>query len=358
MNFSQATFSNLLTNWYLTHKRELPWRNTADPYKVWISEILLQQTRVAQGLPYYHAFTTTFPSVFDLAEAPETQVLKLWQGLGYYSRARNLHHSAKYVVDELNGTFPKTYRELLKLKGVGDYTASAIASICYGEPTAVLDGNVFRVLSRVFGIEVPIDSTEGKKIFKQLATRLLDSENPAIHNQAIMEFGALHCKPADPSCKTCPFAASCIAFQQGKIKKLPVKAKKTKVSERHFNYLVFISNQQKTILQQRTGKGIWRGLYEFPLIESPREENEESFVENAEMKKIFKNKKFTLYNQVPIKHVLSHQKLFAKFWIIPCENLPKQGFEKAIVATNVSELHQYPVPVLLEKFIGDFGFKK
>lgn len=349
-------FSENLIKWYLPQKRELPWRNTSDPYRIWLSEIMLQQTRVAQGLPYYVSFLEAFPTVFELAKASEKEVLKCWQGLGYYSRARNLHHTAKYVAEELKGEFPKTYYELLQLKGVGDYTASAIASICYQLPTAVVDGNVYRALSRIFGIETPINSTQGIKEFKVLATKLLNVKDPATHNQAMMEFGALQCKPTDPFCDDCPFANVCVAFQQGKIGLLPVKLKKTKVTERHFNYLVFVSERRETILQRRTGKGIWQNLYEFPLIESQQEETTDSFRKNAELQYLIGKSEMKLYNEKPIKHLLSHQKLFAKFWIIPCEDPPVYKLSKAYEVVKISELNQFPVPVLLEKFINAFGF--
>ena len=211
-------FSKVLIDWYLKNKRELPWRKTSDPYHIWLSEIMLQQTRIEQGLPYYQRFISAFPSVFDLAAAPQEKVLKLWQGLGYYSRARNLHESAKYVAEELNGVFPGSYKELKELKGVGDYTAAAIASICYNEPVAVVDGNVYRVLSRFFDIETPINSTAGIKEFKALASELLDEKDPSSFNQALMEFGALQCKPRNPLCETCPLSSGCLALQKNKIK--------------------------------------------------------------------------------------------------------------------------------------------
>lgn len=358
MSFTQTEFSNQLISWYLQHKRSLPWRETTDPYRIWLSEILLQQTRVAQGLPYYMAFLDAFPSVFDLAKAPEKDVLKLWQGLGYYSRARNLHHSAKYIVTELGGKFPTTYSEILKLKGVGDYTASAIASICFNEPTPVVDGNVYRVLSRIFAIATPINSSEGTKEFKHLAGKLIDPKNPATHNQAIMEFGAVQCKPVKPACHICPFATSCKAFEQGRIPELPIKLKKNKIRTRHFNYLVFISEDGKTILQHRTGKGIWQHLYEFPLIETEKEETAESFVENSELQKLIEKLEIHLFDEKPKKHVLSHQKLFAKFWIVPCKEFPISKFSKKPEIVPIDELGTFPVPVLLEKFIDVFPSKE
>ena len=224
--------SEKLIYWYLQNKRELPWRKTKDPYRVWLSEIMLQQTRVAQGLPYFLKFTKAFPTVFDLAKADESEVLKLWQGLGYYSRARNLHFTAKYIAEELNGMFPENYKGLLQLKGVGDYTASAIASICYDEPVAVVDGNVYRVLSRYFGIATPINSTKGIKEFKELAQTLIDASQPGVYNQAIMDFGALHCKPQNPLCNECPVSDSCVALAKNSIKELPVKERKIKIKKR------------------------------------------------------------------------------------------------------------------------------
>ncbi len=253
-------FHKKLITWYLQNKRSMPWRETTDPYHIWLSEIMLQQTRVAQGLPYYLAFTKSFPTVFDLANASEDEVLKLWQGLGYYSRARNLHATAKYVANELQGEFPDNYKDLLQLKGVGDYTASAIASICFNEVVPVVDGNVYRVLSRHFGIDTPINSTKGIKEFKELAIELIDHEDPANYNQAIMEFGALQCKPKSPYCIVCPLNESCEALKTGKVDMLPVKLKKQKIKNRYFNYLIFSINDQHTIIQQRTGNGIWKGL--------------------------------------------------------------------------------------------------
>lgn len=343
-------FSKDLIKWYLPRKRDLPWRKTTNPYKIWLSEIMLQQTRVAQGLPYYLTFLEAFPRVFDLAKASEQEVLKRWQGLGYYSRARNLHVTAQYIANELSGEFPKSYNELLKLKGIGDYTASAIASICYNEPVAVVDGNVFRVLSRFFGIETPINSAQGKKEFKTLAEKVLNKRNPATHNQAIMEFGALHCKPVDPLCESCPFKNSCAAFQTGKTKELPVKLKKTKVSTRHFNYLVFLSPEKISILQQRTGKGIWQNMYEFPLIETDEEQNLRVFSTHPELQK-WGVDAIQLYNEKPFKHVLSHQKLLVKFWIVKKWNLPKNKLTEPSIQIPYTELGSYPMSVLMEKHL-------
>lgn len=343
-------FSSVLIQWYLEHKRPLPWRQTKNPYLVWLSEIILQQTRVDQGLPYYNKFIESFPTIEELAGAPEQEVLKLWQGLGYYSRARNLHASAKFIVMELDGQFPPSYKELLKLKGVGDYTASAVASICYGEPQAVVDGNVFRALSRIFGIDTPINSGEGKKQFKKLAQELMDPSHPSDFNQGMMEFGAVQCKPQQPLCKTCPFSQRCVAFNQGRIKDLPVKLKKGTAQVRHFNYLVFVS-EGKTLLRQRTQKGIWHGLYEFPLVETPAQAEEELLVKEPVFKKYVPESAPSIrsYNPAPIVHKLSHQHIYAKFWILDRDQLPEPGIP-------IAQLQQYPVPALIEKFINRFDF--
>ena len=225
-------FSNHIRDWYNSNKRDLPWRNTTDPYSIWLSEIILQQTRVTQGLSYYLKFIDRYPTVHNLADADENDVLKTWQGLGYYSRARNLHFSAKYISKTLNGTFPSSSDELKKLKGVGEYTAAAIASFCYKEPVAVLDGNVFRVLSRYFGISTPIDSTNGKKEFKELAAECLNNQFPDEHNQAIMEFGALQCTPKSPSCSGCPLSVNCVAYNDDLVSQLPLKSKKNETNKK------------------------------------------------------------------------------------------------------------------------------
>ena len=272
-------FSNILIYWYLQIKRDLPWRKTKDPYLVWLSEIMLQQTRVAQGMSYYLAFSEAFPTLKDLANADESTVLKMWQGLGYYSRARNLHFTAKYVSNELNGKFPSTYKELIKLKGIGDYTASAIASICFDEPNAVVDGNVYRVLARYFGIDIPINSTKGIKEFKILAQSLLDTKHPGVHNQALMDFGALQCKPQNPDCEKCPLNSGCVALEKKQIKQLPVKEKKLRVTKKYFNFLVFVTEDNKTIFEERKGKGIWQGLYEFPLLETTAAIDEKELID-------------------------------------------------------------------------------
>ncbi|OSY87060.1 adenine glycosylase [Tenacibaculum holothuriorum] len=345
-------FHNKLIYWYLQKNRDLPWRKTQNPYHVWLSEIMLQQTRVAQGLPYFLKFTEAFPTVFDLAKATEERVLKLWQGLGYYSRARNLHFTAKYIANELNGEFPNNYKELLKLKGVGDYTASAIASICFNEPAAVVDGNVYRVLSRYFGIKAPINSSKGIREFKELAQTLINVEQPGVYNQAIMDFGALHCKPQNPLCKDCVLSNSCVALEKGLVKELPVKEKKIKVKKRYFNYLVVVTNDNKTIIEERKGKGIWQGLYQFPLIETTKSIEINELLENEEFDALFPEQaSVSLFNKKEIVHKLSHQHLYTKFWVVKTDSHKK-------TTINWSELDKYPVPVLIDKFLKEFEIEK
>jgi A/G-specific adenine glycosylase len=344
-------FTKILMHWYSVFKRDFPWRQTKSPYYIWLSEIILQQTQIKQGLPYYEAFVSNFPTVFTLANAKEEQVLKLWQGLGYYSRARNLHNTAQYIVNELQGEFPKTYKDLLTLKGVGDYTASAIASICFNEPTAVVDGNVYRVLSRYYGISTPINSTQGIRYFKALAQSLLPLTNIGDYNQAIMEFGAIQCKPKNPNCNDCPLQGSCIALAQKKIESLPVKINKTKVTKKHFNFLVFVSEDKKTLLEKRTTKGIWQNLYQFPLIETLKPLTQKQFENHTEIEALLNktNHDFSLYNKKDIVHKLSHQHLHTKFWIITVGKLPQKGIP-------ISEIQEYPVPILISKFIDEFNF--
>jgi len=344
-------FADILINWYSVHKRDLPWRKTKNPYLIWLSEIILQQTQIKQGQPYYEAFVNKYPTVNTLANAKESDILKLWQGLGYYSRARNLHYSSKYISTDLQGKFPKTYKKLLTLKGVGDYTASAIASICYNEPTAVVDGNVYRVLSRYYNIDTPINSTKGIKEFKNLAQQLLPKNNIGDYNQAIMEFGAVQCKPTNPNCIECPLQNGCKAFELDKINMLPVKLKKTKVSKKYFNFLVFLSNNGETILEQRTEKGIWQNLYQFPLIESQKSLTIDDLKSHSEVKALLNSNKYelSLYNNNDIIHKLSHQHLHTKFWILEAQNLPKESIP-------ISKIRQYPVPILIGNFIEQFNF--
>lgn len=339
-------FHNLLIKWYLQNKRDLPWRKTTNPYPIWLSEIMLQQTRVAQGMPYFLSFMDAFPTVFDLAKADEEKVLKLWQGLGYYSRARNLHKTAQYIANDLNGVFPDSYKDLLQLKGVGDYTAAAIASFSYNEAVPVVDGNVFRVLARYFDIETDIAQASAKKEFAALAFELMPKDEPAIFNQAIMEFGALQCVPKNPDCVSCVFNESCAALQKKKVDQLPVKLKKLKVKNRYFNYIMLSDAEGKTLIQKRTTKGIWYNLYEFPLIETLQEEDFE-FVSKAVQQEAFLSNpviSMRACQENSIVHKLSHQHLHIKFWKLKVEGKVDNGISK-------EELKQYPFPIVIHNFI-------
>ena len=339
------TFAQKILTWYAANKRALPWRGSRDPYTIWLSEIILQQTRVVQGTPYYLKFIATFPTVHDLANASEEEVLKLWQGLGYYSRARNLHAAAKTVVGEYGGNFPETYDGLLKLKGVGDYTASAIASICFDAPEPVVDGNVYRVLARYFGVELPINSTKGIKYFKKLARKVMDADNIHDYNQGIMEFGAVQCTPKNPDCMFCPLNDSCVALQKGKVLELPLKTNTTKVRHRYFNYLFFVDANEKTVLKQRTGKGIWRNLWEFPLLESEQGIDEEAVVKKLDdYSDAAKVREILRFNETPIVHKLSHQHLHTVFWMVKTDEVLQDGIP-------LSEVEKYPVPVLIAEFL-------
>ncbi len=346
------SFSEKILLWYAGNKRPLPWRGTKEPYKIWLSEIILQQTRVAQGIPYYGRFLERFPTIQDLANANEEDILKLWQGLGYYSRARNLHATAKMVVHEHNGEFPETYMQLLKLKGVGDYTASAISSICFNEPEPVVDGNVYRVLARYFGIRVPINGTAGATYFKTLARKVMDVANIRDYNQAIMEFGAIQCTPKNPSCFTCPLSTGCTALKDNSVGQLPVKLGKAKIRTRYFNYLVPIvivnNGDYGTVLKKRKGKGIWENLFEFPLLESDHEIDRK--VVQEQTNKILGLKgvpEIYQYNMLPIVHKLSHQHLYTKFWIVKTDEILTD-------AILFSDITKYPVPVLVADFINTF----
>ena len=329
-------FQELITHWYHQNKRNLPWRTTKSAYVIWLSEIILQQTRVDQGLPYFEKFVNHYPSVDELANAEEQNILNDWQGLGYYSRARNLHKTAKEVVEINQGKFPETYTELLKLTGIGPYTAAAIASFAFNEVKAVVDGNVYRVLSRVFDIEEAIDSTQGKKTFELLANELIDKKNPATYNQAIMEFGALQCVPVNPNCDVCPLQFQCLAFKNKTIAQRPVKAKKTKVTARHFVYLIELSAHKTIRIEKREGKGIWQNLYQFPLIEFDSTDEKTNFLSKLDSKFISQE----------YKHILSHQQLFAHFAVVePNKEIPRNQLEIAL-----SELSNFPIPRLIDKF--------
>jgi A/G-specific adenine glycosylase len=339
-------FSNSLIHWYLQNKRNLPWRNTTNPYPIWLSEIMLQQTRVAQGLPYFLSFTDAFPTIFDLANADEEQVLKLWQGLGYYSRARNLHTTAKQIAFELNGEFPSTYKELLKLKGVGEYTAAAIASFSYNEPVAVLDGNVFRVLSRYFNVDSDISLPKTKIEFQQLAQEVLDKKNPAVFNQAIMEFGALQCVPKNPDCNSCVLNSSCAALQHKKVSELPVKSKKTKVTNRYLNYLILKDSDSNYIVQKREGKGIWENLYEFPVLETEIQLSENEIIEQVSKMQFYNEKPseiLILQNEITL-HKLSHQHLHIRFFEL-------RFTSKLPDSKPFTAIEKLPFPIVIHNFM-------
>lgn len=338
-------FSSKIIKWYSQHKRELPWRNTKDPYKIWLSEIILQQTQVKQGLPYYQKFVNTFPSVSELANANEEEVLKLWQGLGYYSRARNLHFAAKQIHQA--GFFPKEYKDIITLKGVGEYTAAAIASFAFKLPYAVVDGNVFRLLSRFYGIDTPIDTSKGKREFSEIAQTLLVKKEPDTHNQAIMEFGSQMCKPKQPNCNSCPLRDECVAFANNTIHLLPVKKGKVKVKTVFFEYFFFKMNGY-TLVNKRADDGIWQNMYEFPLITTEELKNTEEILNHNQFESWVKGIDFIIESISEFKHILSHRKINARFWEINCQNtLPASNFQKIKIET----IDKLAVSRLIEKFI-------
>lgn len=338
-------FHLLIADWYRLNKRSLPWRNTKNPYFIWLSEIILQQTRVNQGMDYYLKFVENYPEIALLAAADEQEVLSLWQGLGYYSRARNLHHAAKMVVDTFNGIFPVAYKDIKSLKGVGDYTAAAISSFAFDLPHAVVDGNVYRVLSRVFDIDIPIDSGEGKKVFDALAQELLGENPPAIHNQAIMEFGALQCVPVNPDCQVCPLIANCLAYKNGTIEMRPLKEKKIKSKNRYFHFMEFNEND-RLYLEKRMKKDIWQHLFQFPMIEVQEE------LDVTTVKQMLNQQYGMLPVDVsePIKHILTHQRIYAYVWkfdSFPAASLIPSGW----LSIQKSDLQDYPIPRLLDRYL-------
>lgn len=323
-------FTILIQDWYRLNKRDLPWRTTKSPYFIWLSEIIMQQTQVIQGLAYYNKFVSTYPTVNELANAKEDDVLNLWQGLGYYSRARNLHFTAKHIVEQNDSIFPTDYNGLLKLKGVGEYTAAAIASFAYNQVHAVVDGNVFRVLSRVFNIHTAINSTQGKKEFYKLANNLIDENNPGTHNQSIMELGALVCKPKNPKCDLCPVAEICISREKSTMLDLPVKLKKIKVRQRYLNYLIETDDKHVEIIK-RTENDIWKGLYNFKLLETNTTLNElDSFKLDTK-----------------IIHVLTHQKLEISFWVKKVKSIKNTSAGEII---EIQGINDYPFPQAIIKY--------
>lgn len=332
-------FTDEILNWYDQNKRDLPWRNVNSPYFIWLSEIILQQTRVDQGLSYYEKFVTTFPTINDLAKASEDEVLKNWQGLGYYSRARNLHTTAKTIVEKNNGEFPESYEEIIQLKGIGPYTAAAISSFAFKQKKAVVDGNVYRVLSRYFGISTPIDSSKGKKQFEELANLLIDEKHPDLFNHAIMDFGAIQCTPKSPNCIECPLVDNCEAFHQNIIDKLPVKEKKTKVRNRYFNYLV-VEKGNSFLFEKRNENDIWKNMFQFPLIETKKEQTSSPF---NELSNISESEIRLVYETL---HVLSHQKLYVKFWKVSDHNLFKSNSQYQFCSPD-----DIALPRLIEKYL-------
>lgn len=370
MNFGE-TFSStklIIRRWYEKNNRELPWRLTRDPYSIWISEVILQQTRVDQGLDYYKRFIETFPDVGSLALAGEDQVLKIWQGLGYYSRARNLHRAAKYILEHLGGQFPGTYNELLELRGVGPYTAAAIASICFGEARAVVDGNVSRVIARLYGVEEPVNRPEGMKQVSRLAQELMEEEaegpyravhepagltDPGRHNQAMMEFGTLQCIPVSPRCEACPLAHMCNANRTGRVEELPLKVRGKRPVDRWFNFYIITSNGE-TILEKRDETDIWGSLYQFPMIESKGPRSREEAVK--EIAPLLKERKITLQHfSEPVRHQLTHRTIHARF--IHLEVSPLQpGLPPGWIVVPGDQVDRYPVPRLIHRYLESVKF--
>lgn len=334
-----------LMGWYSVEKRDLPWRKEKNPYHIWLSEIILQQTRVAQGLPYFKRFIKNYPTVGDLANASEQEILKDWQGLGYYSRARNLQKAATQVMSEWGGVFPSRYQDLIRLKGVGPYTAAAIASIAFNEPVSVVDGNVYRVLSRVYGIREPIDQHHGQKEFKALADRLLDQIDPGEYNQALMEFGALQCVPVSPDCSACTFQADCLAHKRQEVELLPIKVSKVKVRSRHFNYVIFKA-VDGIYMRLRPAGDIWQGLYDFPNFEAEGFLAEQEIVAEIQQKFHLSPQDFAIQDvSEPFLHLLTHQRIHAKFWLVQIfHNLHL----KDINFVPSSTMDKIPLPRLIE----------
>lgn len=336
--------SATLRAWYEANKRDLKWRHTRDPYRIWLSEIILQQTRVQQGAAYYDRFLEAFPAIGDLAAASDDRVMKLWQGLGYYSRARNLLAAARQIAGRPDGKFPTRYEEVRALPGVGDYTAAAVCSFAYDQPYAVVDGNVYRVYARLFDMELPIDTPAGRKAFASLADELLDRKHPAAYNQAVMEFGALLCTPAAPSCDSCPFAGRCLAKAAGTVPLRPVKSGRTAVRDRYLHYIEPVCDG-RTLLRRRNGHDIWQGLYEFPLIETPTAVD----FEQLPLEELLGREPFRLLKSTVMpRHQLSHQTLHARFYRIAVDRLPTPA---GCFAVPVAELGDYAVPRLIEKYL-------
>lgn len=345
------TFQNELINWYLQNKRDLPWRHTKDAYTIWLSEVILQQTRVEQGLPYFNKFLENFPTVADFAGATEAKVLKIWQGLGYYSRGRNMHATAQIVVKDYRGIFPNLHDELIKLKGIGEYTAAAISSFSSGEARAVVDGNVFRVLARYYGISTAINSPAGKKEFYMLANELLYQEDPALYNQAIMEFGAMQCKPKSPNCGICPLNQTCYAFSHKVVNELPVKLKKAAQKHRYINYFICFEDEQVLVRERQAGD-VWQHLYDFPSVETEINEDEKSKAFIDQVKIAFGNDvDFKLISAK--KHILTHQIIHVRFFALKnyIFNFSKQ---KELNWVSLDKLDELPQPKVIHDFVQEY----
>ena len=342
-----------LINWFAENRRDLPWRHNPTPYQVWLSEIILQQTRVNQGWDYYLRFVEKWPTVNDLANATEEEVLKMWQGLGYYSRARNLHQCAKQIVEQHGGQFPADFEKLKQLKGIGDYTAAAIASIAFDLPHAVVDGNVYRVLSRLFDIDTPININEGQTVFAKIADDLLNRKQPGLHNQAMMEFGALQCTPKNPNCLLCPLQAQCLAFANQTVMQRPVKLQKLKITTRYFNYLVF-RIEGNVYLHKRSGNDIWKNLYDFPCIESENPMTVEEVIASEKFQQLIENKSFTIIKTSPtFTHKLTHRTIIAQFIEIKLEEKLLRIETKELFLTPETDLGNFPIPRLIDLYLNN-----
>lgn len=340
------TFSEILLDWYLKNARQLPWRENKDPYRIWVSEIILQQTRIDQGLPFYLRFMKQFPNVATLHQATEDQVLRIWQGLGYYSRARNMKEAARQIAEDFHGQFPRSHQQILSLKGIGPYTAAAISSICFDLPTAVVDGNVYRVLSRYFNIDTPVNSNDGQKQFAKLANTLILHEQPGDYNQAIMEFGARVCVPVNPECQDCPLNHACGAFAKSRVAELPIKLRKLKIKNQ-FLHFFYITNGEQFLIEKRGLQSIWKGLYQLPLIETSEEMDIGAILESERLRKIIGDQVFDLVSQAEMKHKLTHRNLWIRFYHIQVSDLNGLDFEKILF----NDWHQYAFPKPIVEFL-------
>ena len=333
-------FSEKLIEWYRVNKRNLPWRLTKQPYKIWVSEIILQQTRIEQGEKYYYAFLEKYPNISELAKTNDEELLKVWEGLGYYSRAINMLKASRVVLNNYKGIFPSNYDDLIKLPGIGDYTASAISSICNNEVQPVVDGNVFRFLSRMFKIDLPIDKLKTKTYFKKLGFKLIDVVNPGDFNQAMMDYGSMVCRPKKFQCHKCLFSSNCKAFNSNTVMLYPFKEKRIKIKHRFLNYIFIITNDRKTLIKKRNGNGIWKNLYEFPLIETKKESSVNEIIKELD----FKYLKFI--SEKKIKHKLTHQQLNISFFTFKVSNFDDD-------LTDIKALSNYPFPRPINKFISE-----